>query len=72
MLERYYLFAQRGGALVRAQVTHAPYRFREAEVEEWSTAPAQWDGFRELTGAPVHVCVADGFDVQTYGTENIS
>ena len=72
LLERYYLFAQRGGSLVRAQVTHAPYRFRDAELEEWSAVPAQWDGFREVTGAPVHGCVADGFDVQTYATEKIA
>ena len=71
LLERYYLFAQRGGSLVRAQVTHAPYRFYDAEVEEWSTVPAELDGFCEVAGAPVHACAAEGFDVRTYATEKI-
>lgn len=71
LLERYYLFSQRSGALVRAQVTHVPYRFREAEVEECSTLPVQMDGFPEVSVAPVHVCAVDGFDVRTYGIEKI-
>ena len=71
VLERYYLFAIRGGSLVRAQVAHAPYRFREAEVEEFSTIPAHLEGFREIAGAPMHACVSDGFDVDAYATEKI-
>jgi uncharacterized protein len=71
VLERYYLFAQRAGSLVRAQVTHAPYRFRDAELEEFSTVPAHLEGFREINGAPMHVCAVDGFDVNAYATDKV-
>ena len=71
VLERYYLFAKRGSSLVRGQVAHAPYQFREAQVEEFSTLPAQLDGFAEITGAPTHMCYVDGFDVNVYATEKI-
>jgi uncharacterized protein len=71
VLERYYLFAERAGSLVRAQVAHAPYRFRAAELEEFSTIPAHLEGFREVEGPPMHVCAVDGFDVNAYATEII-
>ena len=71
LLERYYLFAERGRSLVRAQVAHAPYRFREAELREYSTLPAQLDGFSEIADAPMHSCFVDGFDVNIYATERI-
>ncbi|HEX8489808.1 MAG TPA: DUF2071 domain-containing protein [Chthoniobacterales bacterium] len=68
LLERYYLYSQRGGALVRSQVSHAPYRFREAEVEEASTIPARLDGFKEVPNTAEHSCFVDGLDVDVYGT----
>lgn len=71
VLERYYLFASRGSSLVRGQVAHTPYRFREAQVEEFSTIPAQLEGFGDITGAPMHMCYVDGFDVNVYATERI-
>ena len=71
VLERYYLFAQRGRSLVRGQVAHAPYRFRQAEVAQCSTVPARLDGFSEIVDAPMHTCCADGFDVNVYATEKI-
>ena len=71
VLERYYLFARRAKSLVRAQVAHAPYQFREAEVAHYSTLPAQLDGFAEISGAPMHACFVDGFDVNIYATEKI-
>ena len=72
LLERYYLYAQRYGRLVRGQVAHAPYNYREAEVETWSTIPAQLDGFDEVKEAPVHRCFAEGLEVQIHATEKIS
>ena len=71
VLERYYLFARRRRSLVRAQVAHGPYLFREAEVEEFSSVPAQLAGFTEITGAPMHMCYVDGFDVNVYAPETI-
>lgn len=72
LLERYYLFARRGGSLVRGQVAHTPYRYRDAEVDAWSTTPAQLDGFSEMAKAPTHTCFVDGFKVKIYATEKIS
>lgn len=71
VLERYYLFAKRGSSLVRGQVAHAPYRFRKVHVEEFSTAPAHLDGFSEISGAPMHMCYVDGFEVNVYATAKI-
>jgi uncharacterized protein len=71
VLDRYYLFAERAGSLVRGQVSHERYRYREAELTECSTLPAQLDGFTEITGAPMHACFVDGFDVKVYGTQKI-
>lgn len=71
LLERYYLFATRGRSLIRAQVAHERYRFREAEVTESSTVPAELDGFRELSEPPAHQCYVDGFDVQIFATEKV-
>lgn len=71
LLERYYLYAVTGESLVRAQVSHRPYRFREAEVTEFSLLPAQLDGFSEMSGAPMHVCFVDALDVKVYATKKL-
>jgi uncharacterized protein len=73
LLERYYLFAYRRAtrSLLRAQVAHAPYRFRRVDVAEWSAIPAHLDGFTELQRAPDHVCVVDGFDVNIFAQERV-
>src|SRR5262249_23124457 len=66
LLERYYLFARRGSALVRAQVSHPPYRFREAKVHSYSTLPATWDGVTLPENQPDHQCYVDGLEVKIY------
>lgn len=71
LLERYYLYALRRNALVRGQVAHVPYRWREAEVAAWSPIPAQLDGFTEITDAPVISCFVDGFEVKIFGVERL-
>ena len=72
LLERYYLFARRSsGALSRAQVGHTPYRHRPVDVAEYSTIPAQLDGFTDLSGEPVHKCFVDGFEVNVFAQEMI-
>jgi uncharacterized protein len=73
LLERYYLFAYRPttGGLLRAQVAHAPYRFRRVDLAEWSAIPAHLDGFTELHRVPDHVCVVDGFDVNIFAQERV-
>jgi uncharacterized protein YqjF (DUF2071 family) len=68
LLERYYLYSERDGTLMRGQVSHAPYQFREAAIEITSAVPAHWDGFDKITNEASHVCFVDGFDVEVYGT----
>jgi uncharacterized protein len=71
LLERYYLYAVRSGALLRAQVSHQPYEFRQAEVPVSSVGPAHWDGFTEVAGAPIHACFVDGFEVKVFATRKL-
>jgi uncharacterized protein YqjF (DUF2071 family) len=73
LLERYYLFAYRRekGTLLRGQVSHEPYRYRDVELAELSTIPAQLDGFDKLADWPDHVCAVDGIDVRVFGQEKV-
>jgi uncharacterized protein YqjF (DUF2071 family) len=68
LLERYYLFARRRQALVRAQVGHSPYRYRGADVTCYSTLPVIWNGLPEISRPPDHECFVDGLDVKIFGT----
>lgn len=72
LLERYYLYAERAGALIRAQVSHEPYAFRPAEVAQSSALPARLDGLAELPDLPMHACFIDGIDVNVYATEMLA
>jgi uncharacterized protein YqjF (DUF2071 family) len=74
LLERYYLFAYRKSSqtLMRGQINHPPYRYRDAELPELSGIPAQLDGFTTLDDSPDHVCVVDGFDVKIFAQEKVS
>ena len=73
VLERYYLFAYRtvSNTLWRGQVSHAPYRYRDVELAELSTIPAQWDGFDDLDQSPDHACVIDALDVKIFAEEKV-
>lgn len=71
LLERYHLYSIRGGQLLRGTVAHAPYRFREAQVEDFSVVPATVAGFTDLPAAPSHICHSDGVDVRILGLERL-
>lgn len=71
LLERYHLYSVRGGQLLRGTVAHAPYRFREAQVEDFSVVPATMAGFTNLPAAPRHICHSDGVDVRILGLERV-
>jgi uncharacterized protein len=71
LLERYYLFAIRAGSLIRGQVSHVPYQFRDAETPVTSALPAHWDGFTELNGPAMHQCFVDGLHVRVFGTREV-
>jgi uncharacterized protein YqjF (DUF2071 family) len=74
LLERYFLFSYRRErrTLFRGQVSHEPYRYRDVELSELSTIPAQLDDLRGLADWPDHACAVDGFDVQVFGQEKVS
>jgi uncharacterized protein len=72
LLERYYLFSVRHRSLIRAQVSHHPYNFRQAEVPFYSTLPATWNRFGELAGRPHHQCFVHGLDVKIFATQKVT
>jgi uncharacterized protein YqjF (DUF2071 family) len=71
LLERYHLYAAKGGKLFRGQVAHEPYQFQAAEVAELSVRPAEQAGFPNLAPKPQHVCHAPGMDVRILGLEQL-
>jgi uncharacterized protein len=74
LLERYYLFAYRRErrTLLRGQVSHEPYRYRDVELSQLSSIPAQLDGFTKLADWPDHACAVDGLEVRVFGQEKVS
>lgn len=72
LLERYHLYSMRRGKLFRGTVAHAPYEFRAARVDEFSSLPAELAGFSGLEAQPRHICHADGVDVRILGLERLS
>jgi uncharacterized protein YqjF (DUF2071 family) len=71
LLERYHLYAAKGGKLFRGQVAHEPYQFQPAEVDELSIQPAELAGFPGLPAKPQHVCHSPGVDVRILGLEKL-
>lgn len=70
LLERYVLYAVRGGRLLRGRVHHEPYPFCDlppVEVEETMTAAA---GLRRRGGAPI-AHYSPGVDVDVYALEPV-
>lgn len=73
LLERYALFSHDpvSKRIYSGQVNHTPYQFRPAEVPQWDTAPAIWNGLPDLSGPPAHVCMADPVDVSVFGLKTV-
>lgn len=69
LLERYFLYTARGGRLLRGQVAHGPYEYGDAQLEEFSTLPAEQAGFARLAAKPQHICRSPGVDVRIFGLE---
>jgi uncharacterized protein YqjF (DUF2071 family) len=59
LLERYYLYAYQAShqKLIRGQVSHLPYRYCQAEVQQYSLLPAHYDGLLALSGSPIQQCL---------------
>jgi hypothetical protein len=71
LVERYVLYAQRGGRLLRGRVHHEPYPFcdvEEIEVEETMIAAA---GLGRLAGEPI-AHYSPGVDVDVFALEPIA
>jgi uncharacterized protein len=71
VLERYHLYAAKGGKLFRGQVVHEPYQFQSAAVDELSLQPAELAGFAGLAAKPQHICHSPGVDVRILGLEKL-
>jgi len=73
LLERYLLYAwdRRRQRLLRGRVWHEPYRFRDAEVSQWSAAPIAWDTLSLPVGEAHHQCFVDRVDVDAFAVEKV-
>ncbi|MEP4079747.1 YqjF family protein [Haloferula sp.] len=67
LAERYLLYSSRpDGSLFTGRVHHTPYQLAPAKCDQWSTAPASWDGF-ELPSSPADSALfVDHVDVSVF------
>ena len=75
LLERYWLFAhdEKRKRILKGQVQHRPYRYRETDVEAFDAMPAARLGLGiGETDQPVHRCVAEDVDVEIFGVSPLS
>ncbi len=68
LAERYLLFTQTRGRILRGQVHHTPYPLRPARVDRLEDTLVAAAGFDGLSGVrpPDHVCFANGVDVEIF------
>lgn len=71
LVERYRLFAMRGGRLLTGEVWHEPYPLQRAEVPAWSAAPLRQAGFAVGAAPPAHIAFSSGVDVRIFGIERV-
>jgi uncharacterized protein YqjF (DUF2071 family) len=69
LVERYRLFAMRGGKLITCEVFHEPYPLQQVEVTRWGTSPLVQAGFDPKDAAPEHAIYARGVDVEIFAPE---
>ncbi len=65
-LERYLLYSEKGGRLVRGQVHHPPYPAHAATVRSWEDGLVPAIGLPALEGEPELVHFAPGVDVEVF------
>lgn len=65
-LERYYLFAEKSGRLVRGQVHHVPYPARSATLKHCNESLIAAAGLPEPHGPPELVHYSEGVDVEVF------
>lgn len=71
LLERYVLYAERRGRLVRGRVHHAPYVARAVEVHRVEETLAEASGVPGLRGEPAFVHACDGVEVEVFGVVGV-
>jgi uncharacterized protein YqjF (DUF2071 family) len=71
LLERYVLYAERGGSLYRGRVHHPAYEAREAELHRLEETLAAAAGVPGLRGEPAFVHACDGVEVEMFGIEGV-
>lgn len=71
-LERYYLFAQRSGALWRGQVHHPPYPAQRVDVHELQEDLIAAAGLPAPAEPPAFAHYAAGVDVEVFALERVS
>ena len=66
LFERYLLFAERGGAVVKGQVHHQPYQVADAEVLSLQQSLLSAGGLL-VEAAPSLCHFSPGVDVEVFG-----
>ncbi len=66
LLERYLLFTQLRGQILRGQVHHLPYPARETELINCEDQLVEVSGFNGLSASPDLVHFSEGVDVEIY------
>lgn len=66
LVERYYLFVEKGGAMYRGRVHHAPYPVRSAEVLSVDEGLIERAGLPRPSGPPALAHYSEGVDVEVF------
>ena len=72
LLERYLLFTQLRGEILRGQVHHVPYPAREASLVNFEDQLLDVNGLTNLNSSPDLVHFSTGVDVEIYSLERTS
>ena len=67
LVERYYLFVERGGVVHRGQVHHVPYPVRRADVLSVEEGLMERAGLPQPAPMPALVHYSEGVDVEVFG-----
>ncbi|HEV7222150.1 MAG TPA: DUF2071 domain-containing protein [Pirellulales bacterium] len=70
LFERYLLYAQRRGRLLRGQVHHAPYALRSAQATSLQESLLAANGI-EADGGPCHVAFSERVDVEIFSLASL-
>lgn len=72
LLERYLLFTQSGGHLLRGQVFHTPYPAHAAQVTSLDETLTRAAGVAPLAQAPRYVHASPGVDVEVFALTRVA